>query len=137
MGSLLEHSNNRNRVFISRQRSGVQQTSHLFSLLFGFVVRIVKANKQQEVRADNAQSRVGGTCRSKTCSRLFPEMESAISAYNQVHNELHDLEEREVLLPPTADVEGRQQIVRIHHDVDLDSIRWSKHTIKFMRMGTH
>ena len=64
-------------------------------------------------------------------------MESAISAYSQVYNELHDLEEREVLLPPTSNVEGRQQVVRIHHDVDLDSIRWNKHTIKFMRMGTH
>ena len=126
-----------NKVPIQEQQSGVQQTSHLFSLIFNFIVRIVKPNEEQEVRADNAQTRVGSTCRSKTSPRLFPEMESAIRAHDEIDDELQDLEERQVLLPPAADVQRGQQIVGVHHHVDLRSSRWNKHTIKFMRIGTH
>ena len=80
-------------------------------------------NEEEEVGSNNPHSRVRSESRSLTRFRNVFELQRAIQTHRQIHNELNDLEQGEILFPPDLEVPRGQQIVAVPDDVDLEVIQ--------------
>ena len=76
-------------------------------------------NEEEEVGPNNPHSRVRSEPRSLTRFRNAFKLQRAIHTHRQIHNELDDLEQGEILFPPDLEMPRGQQVVAVHDNVDL------------------
>ena len=82
-----------------------KQESSLFYFTLPFVVHSVKVQKQEKVGADDPHSGICSSDGSNTRLGMVVQADRAIPAHTQIHDELHNLEQCEVALPPHMKVE--------------------------------